>query len=134
MGLNRRQVTETSYISRTGWPAHSQNAVDMPAFLTEIAYMRAKGAVQYTLRQIPPALDEALRRKSRQDGKSINQTAIEVLYAGLALNGDSIRHRDLDFMVGSWVEDKSFDIHECAPRAPHDIPEFRVRDPVPVAG
>ena len=80
----------------------SSNAVDMPALQTEIACMKAKVVVQYTLRQIPPALDEALRRKSRQDGKSINQTAIEVLHTGLALNGDSIRHRDLDFMVGSW--------------------------------
>ncbi len=71
--------------------------------------MKAKRLVQYTLRQIPPALDEALRRKSRQDGKSINQTAIEVLHTGLALNGESIIHRDLDFMVGSWVEDSSFD-------------------------
>jgi len=71
--------------------------------------MKTKAAVQYTLRQIPPALDEALRRKSRQDAKSINQTAIEVLRTGLALNGDPIRHWDLDFMVGSWVEDPSFD-------------------------
>jgi hypothetical protein len=81
----------------------------MPASPTEIACMKTKAVVQYTLRQIPPALDEALRRKSRQDGKSINQTAIEVLRTGLALNGDSVRHRDLDFMVGSWVEDSSFD-------------------------
>jgi hypothetical protein len=81
----------------------------MPAFQSEIACMKATPAIQYTLRQIPPALDEALRRKSRQDGKSINQTAIEVLHTGLALNGDSILHRDLDFMVGSWVEDPSFD-------------------------
>ena len=39
----------------------------------------------------------------------MNQTAIEVLRIGLALNGDSIVHRDLDFMVGSWVEDSTFD-------------------------
>ena len=71
--------------------------------------MKATPAIQYTLRQIPPALDEALRRKSRQDGKSINQTAIEVLHTGLALKGESIIHRDLDFMVGSWVEDASFE-------------------------
>jgi hypothetical protein len=71
--------------------------------------MKIKAPIQYTLRQIPPALDEALRRKSRQAGKSINQTAIEVLRSGLALAGDSIRHRDLDFMVGSWVEDAAFD-------------------------
>jgi hypothetical protein len=86
----------------------------MPAFLSEIACMKAKSPVQYTLRQIPPVLDEALRRKSRQDGKSINQTAIEVLRTGLALNGDSVIHRDLDFMAGSWVEDTAFDqaIHD----------------------
>lgn len=71
--------------------------------------MKAKPVVQYTLRKIPPALDEALRRKSRSEGKSINQTAIEVLRTGLVLNGESIRHRDLDFMAGSWVEDSSFD-------------------------
>ena len=65
--------------------------------------------VQYTLRQIPSALDEALRRKSRRDGISLNQTAIQVLHTGLALNGDSILYRDLEFMVGSWVEDTSFD-------------------------
>lgn len=81
----------------------------MPAFLSEIACMKVKPAVQYTLRQIPPALDEALRRKSRQDRKSLNQTAIELLHIGLALNGDSVVHRDLDFMIGSWVEDPSFD-------------------------
>ena len=71
--------------------------------------MRAKAVVQYTLRQIPPAVDQALRRKSRRDGKSINQTAIDVLHTGLALNGDSLLHRDLDFMTGSWVEDAAFD-------------------------
>ena len=71
--------------------------------------MKVKALVQYTLRQIPQALDEALRKKSRQDGKSLNQTAIEVLQTGLSLHGNSIRHRDLDFMVGSWVEDPSFD-------------------------
>lgn len=71
--------------------------------------MKIKAPIQYTLRQIPPALDEALRRRSREAGKSLNQTAIEVLRSGLALAGDSIRHRDLDFMAGSWVEDAAFD-------------------------
>jgi hypothetical protein len=71
--------------------------------------MKSKAQIQYTLRQIPPALDEALRRKSRRDGKSINQTAIEILHSGLALAGDSIQYRDLDFMVRSWVEDPAFD-------------------------
>jgi hypothetical protein len=71
--------------------------------------MKKSVEVQYTLRQIPRALDEALRRKSRQDRKSLNQTAIEVLQIGLTLSGNSMRHRDLDFMAGSWVEDSSFE-------------------------
>jgi hypothetical protein len=83
--------------------------VDMPASVTEFASMKRKSPLQYTLRQIPPALDEALRGKSRQEGKSLNQTAIEVLHSGLALNGNSIRHRDLDFMAGTWVENPPFD-------------------------
>jgi hypothetical protein len=81
----------------------------MPAFVFENACMKAKSVAQYTLRQIPSALDVALRKKSRQNGKSINQTAIEVLQTGLAMQGDSILHRDLDFMIGSWVEDPAFD-------------------------
>lgn len=71
--------------------------------------MKGTTPVQYTLRQIPRSLDQALRRKSRQEGKSINQTAIEALHTGLALQGETVLHRDLDFMVGSWVEDSSFD-------------------------
>jgi hypothetical protein len=81
----------------------------MPAPTPEIACMKGKIGIQYTLRQIPPALDEALREKSRRERKSINQTAIEALHAGLAVNGHSIIHRDLEFMIGSWVEDPAFD-------------------------
>ena len=81
----------------------------MPAFFLENACMKEKPLVQYTPWQIPPALDQALRRKSRREGKNKNQTAIGVLGAGLVLDGGSISHRDLDFMAGSLVEDPSFD-------------------------
>lgn len=63
---------------------------------------------QHTLRRVPPAIDSALRRKSRRDGKSLNETALEVLSQALAINGE-IRHTDLDFMIGSWVSDPAFD-------------------------
>ena len=49
-----------------------------------------------------------MRRKSRQDKKSLNQTAIEILQSGLALNGGTVLHNDLDFMIGSWIEDPAF--------------------------
>jgi|GEM_PF-300106 len=81
----------------------------MPAPRYENTYVKKVVPIQYTLRQIPPALDDALREKSRQEGKSMNQTAIETLFSGLAREGVVILHRDLDFMVGSWVEDPAFD-------------------------
>lgn len=69
-----------------------------------------KNAVcQYTIRQVPSAIDRSLRQKSRREGKSMNTVAIEALSAGLRVKGESIRHDDLDFMAGSWIEDKKFD-------------------------
>jgi hypothetical protein len=65
--------------------------------------------VKYTLREVPSAVDKALRRKSRREGKSLNAAVIEALTEGLRLKGETARHHDLDFMIGSWVEDSEFD-------------------------
>lgn len=71
--------------------------------------MRSNPRTQYTLRQIPPGVDQALRRKAREEGKSLNQTTIEVLAAGLALGDGGVAHRDLEFLCGTWVEDPLFE-------------------------
>jgi plasmid stability protein len=71
--------------------------------------MKSNRGTQYTLRQIPRAVDERLRLKAREEGKSLNQTAVDVLIAGLALSGEGVLHHDLDFMVGAWVEDPAFE-------------------------
>ena len=71
--------------------------------------MKTSGYCQYTIRQIPSAVDKSLRRKSRIERKSLNAVVIETLSAGLQLGGEPVRHDDLDFMAGSWVEDKNFD-------------------------
>ena len=70
--------------------------------------MKSKASIQYTLRQVPREIDSALRKKSRRERKSLNQVAIEALSAGLAVNG-AVRYHDLDFAIGTWVEDKEFD-------------------------
>ncbi len=80
--------------------------------------MKSRRYIQYTLRQVPPALDAGLRARSKKDGTSLNQTALDLLAAGLRLRGDALRHRDLDFMLGSWVEDTAFD---AAVEAQHQI-------------
>ena len=68
-----------------------------------------KSCVQYTWREVPAAVDKTLRRKCRREGKSLNQTALENLRTGLQLHGEPVRHNDLDFLIGSWVEDSKFD-------------------------
>jgi plasmid stability protein len=71
--------------------------------------MKTNGSVQYTLREVPPSVDEALRLKARREGKSLNAAALDTLSAGLCLSGEPVRYKDLDFMVGSWEEDPSFE-------------------------
>lgn len=71
--------------------------------------MKMSAEHQYTIRQVPRAVDRSLRAKSRREGRSLNAVAIEALSAGLRLAGEPIRHDDLDFMAGTWVEDEKFD-------------------------
>lgn len=44
--------------------------------------MRPKTNRQYTLRNIPDSVDEALRQRARETGKSFNQVAVEALIIG----------------------------------------------------
>ena len=64
---------------------------------------------QYTLRAIPPAIDEALRRRARQEARSLNAVTLEALARGLDLGTQPTHHTDLDALVGSWQEDPEFD-------------------------
>lgn len=65
--------------------------------------------VQYTLRQVPAAIDRALREKARKEKRSLNETTIQVLKTGLEIGGTPPVHKDLDFMIGTWVEDAAFE-------------------------
>lgn len=64
--------------------------------------------MQYTLRDVPPALDAELRRRVRAEGKSLNKVAIEALARGAGLAGAPIRRRDLSDVAGRWSEDPEF--------------------------
>jgi hypothetical protein len=66
--------------------------------------------MQYTLRKIPPRLDRALRRRARQERKSLNEVALEALGAGLGLTPEPAHHRDLSDLLGSWIEDPETDL------------------------
>ena len=71
--------------------------------------MKRKQKVQYTVRGIPPRLDVRVRRRARQEGKSLNQIALEALQALVGMEGERIRYHDLDSLAGSWVEDPEFE-------------------------
>jgi hypothetical protein len=65
--------------------------------------------MQYTLRNIPAVLDEAIRRRAREEGKSLNEVAIEALMRALGLQGEPRRQRDLSGIAGSWQPDPDTD-------------------------
>lgn len=65
--------------------------------------------MQYTLREIPPTVDAELRRRAKDEGKSLNTVAIEALTRGAGLGETPVRQRDLGDIAGTWQEDPEFD-------------------------
>jgi hypothetical protein len=65
--------------------------------------------MQYTLRNIPKALDEALRRRAREENKSLNEVAVDALMRALGLRGQPARQRDLSDIAGGWHPDSETD-------------------------
>ena len=65
--------------------------------------------MQYTIRNVPDSLDEALRRVAREKGKSLNDVAIEALARGAGVTGERDRQRDLADIAGTWRKDPAFD-------------------------
>src|SRR5260370_28513834 len=76
--------------------------------------------MQYTIRNVPDTLDEALRRAARERGKSLNEVAIDALARGAGVTGERDRQRDLADIAGTWRKDPAFD---CALAAQDTIDE-----------
>jgi hypothetical protein len=64
--------------------------------------------MQYTIRNVPHKLDEALRPAAREQGKSLNDVAIEALARGAGV-WERTRQRDLRDVAGSWRKDPAID-------------------------
>ena len=65
--------------------------------------------MQYTIRKVPATLDAALRRRAREQGKSLNEVAIEALARGAGLTEDHFSQRNLSDVAGTWRKDPMFD-------------------------
>ena len=69
------------------------------------------GCMQYTLRNVPPEIDAALRRRARREGRSLNEMAIQALREATGTEGGIAepRRRDLSDVVGSWIAEPAVD-------------------------
>jgi plasmid stability protein len=65
--------------------------------------------MQYTIRGVPDAVDEALRARARAEGRSLNDVAVEALADGLGLGETDVVRRDLSDIVGTWKRDAAVD-------------------------
>jgi hypothetical protein len=65
--------------------------------------------MQYTLRNIPNQLDAEVRRRAREERKSMNRALLEALARGVGLQGEAQRQRDLRDIAGTWKRDPAFD-------------------------
>lgn len=66
------------------------------------AYNAGMASIQYTVRGVPPELDERLREEARETGKSLNALVVETL-AQAKLPGHG--HHDLDWFIASASPD-----------------------------
>jgi hypothetical protein len=66
--------------------------------------------MQYTIRGVPPAIDNALRARARAAGKSLNEAAVDALAEGAGVGIVTARkRRDLADIAGTWKADKALE-------------------------
>ena len=66
-------------------------------------------SIQYTIRNIPPAVDGVIRKRSKQTGKSFNQTVVELLTLQAFGTLRPPTDNSFDWLYGKNTLDKSFD-------------------------
>jgi hypothetical protein len=63
---------------------------------------------QYTIRSVPDHVDRELRRRAKQEQRSLNAVVLDALQRALDLQARPRQYTDLDFLVGCWEEDQAF--------------------------
>jgi hypothetical protein len=65
--------------------------------------------LQYTIRNIPPAVDRVIRKRSKQSGKSFNQTVVDMLSLQTFGTTKIPKEDTFDWLFGANTLDKTFD-------------------------
>ena len=71
--------------------------------------MKNQAQRQYTIRKVPPSIDRALRKKAREQKRSLNSVVLEAMAENVGLGVEEDVYADLDFLIGSWVQDPKTD-------------------------
>jgi plasmid stability protein len=69
--------------------------------------------MQYTLRNVPRKVDQALRARARAERKSLNETTVEVLKTALGISDEPAKKRDLSDLVGSLSDSDAKAINDA---------------------
>lgn len=78
--------------------------------------------MQYIIRNVPDSLDQALRRTASEQGRSLNEVAIEAMARGAGVTGERNPQRDLADIAGTWRNDPAFDSALAAQDALPQLP------------
>jgi hypothetical protein len=84
-------------------------AVSLLASLDLSASNHSSACIQYTLRNVAPHLDRALRHRAHEERKSLNEVTLDALLQAFALRGEELKRRDLGDVVGTWIDDPEVD-------------------------
>jgi plasmid stability protein len=83
---------------------------------------KARPTKALTIRNLPPALAEALEREKRRRGQSLNQTVIDLLDQGLGTRG--VRSNGLGQLAGGWSEKEFRDFEKATAQFEEVDPEL----------
>lgn len=82
-------------------------------------------SIQYTVRNIPKPVDEALRSTAAHKKQSFNQTLLDALRQATGVGEDSMPYDDLDWFIGTGSArcDTTFDTaQKWLDSMPKDLP------------
>lgn len=65
--------------------------------------------IQYTIRNIPPVVDQVIHKRAKQSGKSFNQTVVDLLTLQTFGTTEPPKDQNFDFLFGKGTLDAAFD-------------------------
>ena len=65
--------------------------------------------IQYTIRNIPPKVDQVIKKRAKRSGKSFNQTVVDLLTLQTFGTAKPPQDDNFDWLYNQNTLDKSFD-------------------------